>query len=227
MCAYCKHPFDTIKRYVTGKGAYPCEIQVRTRSGLYCATLYCSDDIQTLSEVFCRRDYQSKSGTKVIVDIGANIGLSTAYLLCEHPDARSYVYEPVPMNITKLRTNVSVFSSRVRINECAVGTSSGTILFSTEVTGRYGAIKSTLTDGEDYRTISVEVRDVNEIISEILDENGHIDLMKIDIEGLEQEVIRSIDSKYYSRIHKITYEPNLGTLPMSIYPSLSGIDGLF
>jgi FkbM family methyltransferase len=200
---------------------------VRTRSGLYCATLFCPDDIQTLSEVFCRRDYQSKSGTKVVVDIGANIGLSTAYLLCEHANAKSYVYEPVPMNITKLRTNVSVFSSRVHINECAVGTTSGTILFSTEVTGRYGAIKSSLTEGDNYQTISVTVRDINEIISDVLCDNDSIDLMKIDIEGLEQEVIKSIDSEYYSRIHKITYEPNAGTLPMSLYPSQSGIDGLF
>jgi hypothetical protein len=52
---------------------------------------------------------------------------------------------------------------------------------------------------------------------------GHIDLVKVDIGGLGQEIIRSIDSELYPAISKIIYETNIAGKVATLTPKDSGI----
>ena len=62
-----------------------------------------------------------------IVEIGANIGQTTAEMLKAMPNARIYCFEPDPRAIAKFKENVT--NRNVTLIECAVGNESGTVVF--------------------------------------------------------------------------------------------------
>ena len=80
---------DNLVRYLTGKGKYPYDIQVRTPVGLVSMRLYSHHDLLTVNEVFCREDYFADESLRHVVDLGSNIGISA--LLLSHSQSRVYV----------------------------------------------------------------------------------------------------------------------------------------
>lgn len=67
----------------------------------------------------------------VILDVGANIGAITLPLAWRHPSAQIHSFEPTCYALEKLRRNLELnpsLSSRVTVNPCFVGATSGTLL---------------------------------------------------------------------------------------------------
>lgn len=100
---------DSFKRYFLNKGIYPCKINIRTPLGKINPEIYSYYDMLTVNEIFCRKDYKANKDIKVVVDIGSNIGLSALYFLTRNKYVKSYLYEPVPMNIKRLIKNLGNF----------------------------------------------------------------------------------------------------------------------
>ncbi len=191
---------DTVRRYCFASGKYPYTIRLRTPTGFASPTLYSYHDMLTVNEVFFRQDYRS-AATRVVVDVGANIGLSALYFLTRDRNSRCYLFEPVPENTLKLRLNLSGFESRYVLREAAVSTEAGTCDFSTEPTGRYGGIGL-----ETGSRIRVEAVDINSVLGELLAEFNEIDVLKIDVEGHEEQLVAAISSEYSKRIDKMFVE---------------------
>lgn len=63
----------------------------------------------------------------VILEIGANIGQTTAEFLKEMPHARIFCFEPDPRAIAIFKENIK--SPNVKLIECAVGNNAGNITF--------------------------------------------------------------------------------------------------
>lgn len=63
----------------------------------------------------------------VILEIGANCGQTTGELIKSMPRATIFAFEPDPRAIAKFRQNIN--EPRVRLHECAVGATNGTISF--------------------------------------------------------------------------------------------------
>ena len=97
---------STLCRYLFGIGKYPTRLPVRTPLGMISPTLFSHHDLLTLNEVFCRRDYPADGRTRVVVDLGSNIGLSALYFLTRNETIRAYLFEPVPSNLSRLRDNL-------------------------------------------------------------------------------------------------------------------------
>ncbi len=85
---------------------------------------------------FCRGDYASDTDVKIVVDVGANIGISALFFLTRNPICHVYCYEPNPINVERLRRNLSPYASRFSIEEIAIWTHDGEVPFMTEPTGR-------------------------------------------------------------------------------------------
>lgn len=194
---------EILGRYLFAYGSYPSQVHVRTPLGQVSATLYSHDDLLTLNEIFCREDYDAGFKAKVIVDIGSNIGLSALYFLTRNTTSFVYLYEPVPMNIKRLKHNLASFQQRYSLCEGAVACHQGKVEFGTEPTGRYGAIGK-----ETGVSIEVDCFDINAVLANILGKEGRIDILKIDIEGEELSVIRAIDNQYLPLIGRIYAEAN-------------------
>lgn len=189
------------KRYLVGGGRYPYACRVRTPIGMVTATAYSHHDIFTIQEVFGREDYRADSTIGTVVDIGSNVGLSVLYFLTRNSTSRCYAYEPVPRNISRLRSNLAQYEARYELHEVAVAASGGLVDFTVEPTGRYGGIGVT---GSDH--VRVTCRSVADVLATVLEQEERIDILKIDTEGAELATVRAIPRHQLARIRTVYYE---------------------
>jgi len=196
-----ENPSRMLRQYLTGSGVYPSIVRVKTPMSWIELNLYSPHDLLTVNEIFCRDDYHAESTDKVIVDFGSNIGISAAYFLSRGPETFTYLFEPLPANIVRLKENLRRFVGRFKLEGVAVGPLEGEVNFGWEETGRYGGV-----DAAFERTIRVICRNSNSILEEIIAIHGHIDILKVDIETLEEVVIRSLPETLVDNINKLYVE---------------------
>jgi FkbM family methyltransferase len=191
---------DAVIRYVLSAGKYPARVKARTPAGVVNPTLYSWVDMLTLNEVFCRKDYET-TDAKIVVDFGSNIGLSALYFLTHNPGSICYLWEPLKPNVERLIDNLRGFENRYFLSAHAVGLSSGIVKFGVEPTGRYGGIGL-----QREETIEVYCEDVKLAIDGVLEKHPYIDVLKIDVEGLELDIVHRLAPHQLSRIGKIFAE---------------------
>jgi FkbM family methyltransferase len=203
--AVYNNPIDGLKRYLTGKGDYPTTLALKTPIGPIAPTLYSPHDMLTVNEIFCRHDYLTDGNAPVIVDFGSNIGLSALYFLTRNSSSRCYLFEPVPQNVEKLKSNLRGFEDRFVLEQVAVALADGVCTFGSEPSGRYGGIGV----GTD-TMISVQCRRANDVLEAVLAEHDQIDVLKIDIEGLEKEILADMTDAIRRKIKRIYVEARYG-----------------
>lgn len=207
---YCSRPVDFLIRYIRNSGEYPAQFQIRTPTGPVSVTAYLPDDLLTINEIFFRGDYGDDRSAKVIVDFGSNIGISALYFLSRNAEAFVYCHEPLSQNIHRLRSNLRSFEDRYELRESAVAHTDGLVEFGCEPTGRYGGIGR-----EDLKLISVPARDSTAILTEIVNLHGNIDVLKIDVEGLEYELTARIPEDLAHHIGRIVVEQRFLVNPLA------------
>jgi FkbM family methyltransferase len=192
-------------RYLSAKGTYPYRCEIRTPSGLIRPTLYSHHDLLTVNEIFCRQDYLADDTSRVVVDIGSNIGISALYFLTRGPATRCYLYEPDPRNVRRLEQNLAGLETRFVLHRDAVSDVGGRARFGVEPTGRYGGLTA-----ETGEYMEVECLGINDILETILAREGAIDILKVDSEGVEISTVRAIKPEHASRIGHVYLEAKPG-----------------
>ena len=128
------------------------------------------------------------SNIKLIVDCGANVGVTSYYLLHRYPDARLIALEPDVHNYTLCRRNLEAFGRRAVVVRGALWSECRPLRISPSSRGR-GSWALSVEPAESHEG------DVEGFtIPELLKHSGidaRIDLLKIDIEGAETEVFRA------------------------------------
>jgi FkbM family methyltransferase len=203
-------PVEMFRRYLTQSGEYPFTARVRSPIGRLDLELYSVHDLLTVNEIFCRKDYAADAQDTVVVDFGSNIGISAAYFLSRGPNVRAYLFEPLPRNIERLRRNLARFGDRYTLEETAVGPQEGEVEFGWEETGRYGGVGA-----QTGNTITVPCRNSTKILEEVIGAHGRIDVLKVDIETLEETVINDIPPELARHIRKIYVEYGFKTNPLA------------
>lgn len=198
---FFEHPLEVFLRYVFAKGDYPKKLSVKTPTGKHEVCLYSFHDAITLVECYGKLDYQADNSISCVVDFGSNIGISAGYFLTRNANIKAYLFEPLPENVSRLKRNLKGFEKRYELSETALGLENGFADFGFEPTGRYGGLESGLP-----QVIQVQVRKADEVISDILKNEGHIDILKIDVEGLETEIIASLSLENLKKIDRIYAE---------------------
>jgi len=138
-----------------------------------------------------------------VLDIGANIGQWAYTLKNFFPQVRVYSFEPNKDIFDILKKNSSYFS-KWDIHNYALGDrdSKRILYYSTEASAEGGFFKENLYQNyirKNIREIPVNMIRLNENRLKELNIYQKIDLVKIDVEGFETEVLRSlkdIDFKY-------------------------------
>lgn len=199
-------PVQMLRRYVNSDGDYPWRVGVRTPTGTLALTLGHPHDVRTVNEIFCRNDY-GHDAPRVVVDIGANIGVASAYFASRHPDVVVHAWEPVPHNLELARRNLAVFGDRVTLHEKAVAPESGSATFSVEPVGRYSGLTE-FYEHENLPTeqITVACDGMGDLLAGVLAQHDRIDLLKIDTEGSEPALLGAIPGDLLGRIGRVSYE---------------------
>ncbi len=138
-------------------------------------------DIQGIREVFLDEFYRlpSEIMPRVVVDLGANIGLTTLWLNRHYEIEKCVAVEPVPENVRLLKKNLHDNHIDCEVMESAVASFHGTATFVAPVDSNLGHLG-------DAGDISVTRVTMNEIVDSL---GCRVNLLKLDIEGGEQDLL--------------------------------------
>ncbi len=206
MARVFTEPVEAARRYLdTGYGAYPWHTRLRTPTGLVDVTIPDGHDVRTVNEVFCRHDYGTGS-PRVVVDVGANIGVSALYFLTRRADSVVHAFEPVPANLATLERNLAPFRDRVRVDRRAVSPSGGPARFFVERVGRYSGLADYYEHDLEHEEVVVDTVALAAALDGVLAAEGRIDLLKVDTEGSEEALVGSVRPDQWQRIGDVRWE---------------------
>jgi FkbM family methyltransferase len=147
------------------------------------------DAVVTLfEEIFIRRVYpfRRQVPNPLVVDCGANIGVSTFYFKSIAPDAHVLAFEPQPTAFALLEENVR--HNRLASVECfpiALAREPGVVTLHTPGPAASGA--SLHFHGPDWSSTEVEARRLSNQLG-----GRHVDFLKLDVEGSEHEILKDL-----------------------------------
>jgi len=126
--------------------------------------------------------FQTESKCPVIIDCGANIGISVIYFKRLYPEAKIIAFEPDPVLFKMLSQNILNFSfENIDLRQEAVWANNSGVNFLTEG-GHSGCITE---HGDQEKVIPV----ASCRLKELLESFNTIDFLKVDIEGAEHDVL--------------------------------------
>jgi FkbM family methyltransferase len=151
-----------------------------------------SSELFVLADVFCDEQYRLPDNVcpRTILDLGSHIGASIIFFSLKYPQASIYGFEPHPETFRKLQRNVGDLAN-VRIFRAAVADTDGPV---TLFEGRGSWASSLRADwgSEDSGRIVVEGKTIDTILHDL--RLASVDLMKIDVEGVELDILRATQS---------------------------------
>lgn len=149
-------------------------------------------------DIFIQKEYPFKTtvNSPVILDCGAHIGLATIYFKKLYPNARITAFEPNPRSFELLTKNIKQNNLQaVHLINAAISDKEGKSDFHVEkdISNPWGWGDSTVINKwyskEKNKTITVKSLRLSSFIK------SKIDLIKLDIEGLEETILREIEEK--------------------------------
>jgi FkbM family methyltransferase len=145
-------------------------------------------DMAVIDEVWGERQYDVAalpSNASVIVDLGANIGMSAAFFSERYGNARVIALEPDP-DVAELASQNLARFKLAEVRGVAVGCRSGVVRFYRTPGQSWGG---SFFPKDWARNTAIDVPAVT--LDSLIEELGHIDILKLDIEGAETEVLAS------------------------------------
>jgi FkbM family methyltransferase len=169
--------------------------------------------------VFVRHHYPVDASDRVIVDIGANIGIFTIYAARQAPDARIIAVEPFPGTLNRLQKHLedNRIARRVTVLNCAVAaeTGRGEMDSAEGIPSQYRRVRSegTATLNKRHRGaaaleklpgVSVE----NNTLADVLELAAvdRVDMMKMNIHGNEYAVLMNTPAEVLHRFKRIAVQ---------------------
>lgn len=140
----------------------------------------------------------------IILDIGANIGITSVYFAQIFPTSKIYSFEPVPDNCLLLEKNTENLSNIV-VSQFALGSEDGDLeLYYAHDPTNHGGFSFYKKGSDASQAIKVPIRNASKALAEL--EIDRVDLIKIDTEGSEYEVLMSIDRNILKKVKYIIGE---------------------
>ena len=180
---------------------------IQVRGGVKISYRLNRGDIQSIREVWLEEAYKLPVNMrpKIVVDLGANIGLTSLWLAKRYGCDKIIAIEPCVENAQIARQNLERNGVCADVIEAAVGPTDGTVHFSEARDSNMGRI------GFGDRT--VQMLSMLSILSR-LPSPGYADLVKMDIEGAEQELLTA-DLSWLQKVKSliIEFHPTLVDYP--------------
>jgi FkbM family methyltransferase len=187
------------------------EHTIRVRGGVTLRYRLNRGDMQSLREVWIDEAYRLPFSVtpKVLVDLGANIGLSSVWLAREYGCTTIVAVEPSPENARIARMNLELNNIRAEVVEAAVGANDGTVFFADTQESNMGHVAKS---GRAVRQVSMRT------VLERLPPGSEIDVLKMDIEGGEGPLLdAAADLAWLGRVRSIIAETHRDIID---YPAL-------
>jgi FkbM family methyltransferase len=197
-------------------------LPVRVAAGTRRRWFWFRDDSELLAlqEIF-REDEYALAGAgqaATIVDLGANCGQAALWLRIRFPDARILSVEPDPRTFAMLRRNVGR-DPLITLRQVAITGADGWCRLEREPGASWGTRVSESADAhvdhvDHVPAVSLET---------LLDQHGieRVDLLKVDIEGMEHEALAA--SPALRRVRRVVGEIHASLLALPVEQALEEI----
>lgn len=195
------HPIRVVFEELFSLGPYPRTMAIKTPAGQVDVHLFSAADLSTLNLIFCRQDYYVPENTRVVVDVGSNIGLSALFWLTRNKESYVYCYEPAPDSYDRLVNNLRSFQGRFVARREAVSNFSGSARLGIESSGVYSSLDLRSDD-----SVTCQVVHINDVLEPVIKRHGQIDVLKVDSEGHELRTLEAIALEYWKHIRCINVD---------------------
>jgi FkbM family methyltransferase len=185
-------------------------------------------DVRTINEIWIGHVYDrwyrltGLPSPATVLDIGANCGYFTV-LASRLGAAHIVSVEPDPGNLRLLRSNVALNALNVEIIPVAIVADTETTIVQLHLSEdpRLHSVLSRLEASAagiapraiETEVISVPAMDLTRLIRQRFPSGERLDLLKVDIEGVEWDVLESLEDAEFTRIRCVVVESDL---PMPI-----------
>jgi len=198
--------FDLRVRAHTGKAPH---VQIRVKNASHPLLMRPgTSDREVLGQIFIEEEYRPMvlSRPQAIIDLGANVGYSSAYFLSQYPEATVLAVEPDPGNYAICVSNLAPFGSRGKAVLGAAWPESSKLALNRGAwrDGREWSTQVKSVGGEDTASAYVEGYDIPALIQ--MSGFAEIDLLKIDIEKSEIELFSRNTEQWLPRVRNICIE---------------------
>ena len=187
------------------------ERRVRFRGGVTITYRLNKGDIWSVREVWLYDVYRLPFdiSPRVLVDLGGNIGLTSVWLSKRYGCERVLVVEPAAANAALARRNLADNAIPAELIEAAVGAEDGVGHFHDDDRSNQGSLGDS---GREIPVLSM-ASVLGHLPAEIM-----VDLVKVDIEGGEQELLMAPDLSWLRRVRALIFEfhPTLVDYPRLI-----------
>jgi FkbM family methyltransferase len=177
---------------------------IEIKNGLKLKLRVNSTDLMAFTHVWIIKEY-SRKGFEIkendtIIEIGAHIGLFSVYAsqFCEN--GKVYCYEPV-------KNNYDVLLSNLQLNNIK-----NVIPFNLAVSDSESTAKMFLSYDESGHSLYLPTDTIVQVnsttLKKIFDDNAiqRCDFIKMDCEGAEYDIVKSLPDEYFTRIEKMIIE---------------------
>ena len=177
------------------------EISVQLRTG--------TSDMAVYNQVFVEREYEFPhlpEEAKTIIDLGANIGLTSLFFALKYRDANILSVEPDSDNFGRLIRNIGHFRDRVKPLKGAAWSRDGNLRL-VKQDANEASLDSwgvRVSPEIDDKSFDVQCFSIPTLIGHI--DGDSIDILKIDIEGSEKEIFTHSPEKWIGKIKMIVVE---------------------
>jgi FkbM family methyltransferase len=164
-----------------------------------------TSDVQVLRQVLVIKEYDCDFAKPpaVIIDAGANIGLTSVFYTNKYPTAKIFAIEPESSNYELLKHNTALYPN-VNAIQAALWNENKRITIVDPGMGHYGfQTKSEPTPDLNTGNRNVQGVTVDKLMSDF--GLGQVDILKMDIEGSEREVFENA-SRWIDRVGAIVIE---------------------
>ena len=213
-----------------GPGPEAGQTELRFPCGLTCVTNSAPSETELMyNEIFVNKHYMPSGITvesgNMVIDIGANIGMFTMFILRNFKGLNIHAVEPVPETYESLKLNVERYGDlgKVETHNVAVGAHpdteteivvypnmAGNSTMFPETKERQREATSTMFSEEENEflytqfTLSIPMTTLSSLIN--ANAIDRIDLLKIDAEGCEVDILNGLEPQHWELIQQIAME---------------------
>ena len=166
-----------------------------------------TSDLNVFHQVFVEREYScldDLSGVDFILDCGANVGYSAAYLLSRFPTSHVMAIEPDPGNFEMLRINLAPYGDSATLLRSAVWSHPrGLVLSRAPYRDGYEWTRQ-VRECREGETPDVVAVDIGGILRQV--PGRRISILKMDIEGAEGVVFSDNYESWIGAVDTIVVE---------------------
>lgn len=158
-------------------------------------------------EIFIKKEYafadEIIKKAKIIFDIGGHIGLFSQYCLSLNPWCEIHYFEPIPDLYKQAQERLKNQNIILNNSGIASKTRAQTIYFNSEKTMQTSLYNQTFLNPK-WTGILVDMKNIEEYSAQ--QNISHIDLLKLDVEGMEYEILESLSDEFLQKIQALLLE---------------------